>query len=403
MSLDLSDDVLPRDTGAWEIPEHFRMLRDTARQLMVKDIRPVEDTLEHDAIKLPADDLTRLQDKVKKLGLWCVRSPAEYGGMGLNLLGQSVLTEEISRCKMGIYVPGCNAFGLSPPSVIFEGTRDQIERYGIPTVEFKRKWFVAISEPSGGSDPARAIRTRAVRKNDRYVINGTKTWITDAGNCDWGIVFARTGEQGDRGGITCFLVDSNTPGISFKKIPVIRSYSPYEVHFDNVEVPFENRLGEEGQGFRVADRWLVEGRLPYAAGVLGVAQLALEMAIEWVKGRETFGAKLASRQAIQFMIADSEMELQAARLLIYQACWAGDLGRDMKVSSSIAKVMATETAGRVVDRCIQMFGGLGVTQAMPLERWYRELRVTRVGEGPSEVQRAVVARSLLGDAARMSR
>ncbi len=160
---------------------------------------------------------------------------------------------------------------------------------------------------------------------------------------------------------------------------------------------------KKGQGFRVADRWLVEGRLPYAAGVLGVAQLALEMAIEWVKGRETFGAKLASRQAIQFMIADSEMELQAARLLIYQACWAGDLGRDMKVSSSIAKVMATETAGRVVDRCIQMFGGLGVTQAMPLERWYRELRVTRVGEGPSEVQRAVVARSLLGDAARMSR
>ena len=121
----------------------------------------------------------------------------------------------------------------------------------------------------------RAIRTRAVKKNDRYVINGTKTWITDAGNCDWGIVFARTGEQGERGGITALLVDSKMKGISFKKIPVIRSYSPYEVHFDNVEVPFENRLGEEGEGFKVADRWLVEGRLPYAAGVIAVAQLAL--------------------------------------------------------------------------------------------------------------------------------
>jgi acyl-CoA dehydrogenase len=379
------------------------MLADTARQVMVKDVRPVEDTLEHDAVKLPAAELARLQEKTKKLGLWCIRTPADYGGMGLNLLGQTVLTEEVSRCKMGIYVPGCNAFGLSPPSVIFSGTRDQIERYGLPTVEFKKKWFVAISEPSGGSDPARAIRTRAVKKNDRYVINGTKTWITDAGNCDWGIVFARTGEQGERGGITALLVDSTMKGISFKKIPVIRSYSPYEVHFDNVEVPFENRLGEEGEGFKVADRWLVEGRLPYAAGVIAVAQLALEMAIEWVKGRDTFGAKLASRQAIQFMIADSEIELQAARLLIYQACWQGDLGRDMKVASSIAKLVATETAGRVVDRCMQMFGGLGVSQAMPLERWYRELRVTRIGEGPSEVQRAVVARSILGDAARMSR
>jgi acyl-CoA dehydrogenase len=395
-------DVSADESGAWEIPEHLRMLAQTARQVMVKDVRPAEDKLEHDAIKLPEAELARLQTKVKKLGLWCIRTPAEYGGMGLNLLGQVVLTEEVSRCKMGIYVPGCNAFGLSPPSVIFAGTRDQIERYGLPTVDFKRKWFVAISEPSGGSDPARAIRTRAVKKNDRYVINGTKTWITDAGNCDWGIVFARTGEQGDRGGITCFLVDSSMPGISFKKIPVIRSYSPYEVHFDNVEVPFENRLGEEGEGFRVADRWLVEGRLPYAAGVIAVAQLALEMAIEWVKTRDTFGARLASRQAIQFMVADSEIELQAARLLVYQACWAGDMGRDMKVASSIAKLVATETAGRVVDRCMQMFGGLGVSQAMPLERWYRELRVTRIGEGPSEVQRAVVARSLLGDNARMA-
>jgi acyl-CoA dehydrogenase len=175
------------------------------------------------------------------------------------------------------------------------------------------------------------------------------------------------------------------------------------VHFENAEIPVENRIGEEGHGFKVAEKWLVHGRIPYAAGVLGVAQLALEMAIEWVKERETFGGKLASRQSIQFMIADSEMELQAARLLVYQAAWAGDLGRDMKVAASIAKVMATETAGRVIDRCVQMFGGLGVAQEMPIERWFRELRIKRIGEGPSEVQRVVVARSLLGNAARSGR
>ncbi len=389
--------------GAWELPEELRMLREVTRQFMEEEVRPVEDTLPHDCFKLPPEKLLPLQEKAKKLGLWCVESPAEYGGAGLNLLGQAVVAEEGSRCKMGAYIRACGAFSHDPPNVIFLATPQQIKTYALPTMEGRRKAFVAISEPSGGSDPARAIRTRAVRKGDRYVINGTKTWITDAGNCDWGILFARTGELGDRGGITCFIVDSNTPGISFRRIPVIRAYSPYEIHFIDAEIPAENRIGEEGQGFRVAEKWLVHGRVPYAAGVIGVAQLALEMAIEWVKQRETFGAKLATRQAIQFMIADSEMELEAARLLTYKAAWEGDLGHDNKIAASIAKLMATETAGRVVDRCVQMFGGMGVAQEMPLERWYREMRVKRLGEGPSEVQRMVVARSLLGDAARTSR
>ncbi len=389
--------------GAWELPEELRMLQEVTRQFMVNDVRPVEDTLPHDSFKMPPEKLAPLQEKARSLGLWCVETPGEYGGADLNLLGQAIVAEESSRCKMGAYIRACGAFGRDPPNVIFLGTREQIDTYAIPTIEGRRKPFVAISEPSGGSDPARAIRTRAVRKGDRYIVNGTKTWITDAGNCDWGILFARTGELGDRGGISCLIVDSKTPGISFRRIPVIRAYSPYEIHFEDAEIPVENRIGEEGHGFRVAETWLVHGRIPYAAGVLGVAQLALEMAIEWVKQRDTFGAKLASRQAIQFMIADSEMELQAARLLVYQAAWTGDLGRDMKIAASIAKVTATETAGRVVDRCVQMFGGLGVAQEMPLERWYRELRVKRIGEGPSEVNRIVLARSLLGEAARSGR
>jgi acyl-CoA dehydrogenase len=376
------------------------MLQQTARQFMVRDVKPMEDTLPHDSFKVPHEKLAPLQAKAKALGLWCFQTPAEYGGAGLNLLGEAVVAEEAARCKMGAYIPACGAFGHSPPNVIFLGSKDQIDRYAIPTIEGTRKAFVAVSEPSGGSDPARAIRTRAVRKGDKYILNGTKIWITDAGNCDWGILFARTGEMGDRGGISCFVIDSNTPGISFRRIPVIRAYSPYEVHFENAEIPVENRIGEEGKGFQTAEKWLVHGRVPYAAGVLGVAQAALELAVEWVKERETFGAKLATRQAIQFMIADSEMELQAARLLVYQAAWAGDLGRDLKVAASIAKVTATETAGRVVDRCVQMFGGLGVSQEMPIERWYREMRIKRIGEGPSEVQRIVVARSILGSSMR---
>jgi acyl-CoA dehydrogenase len=223
-------------------------------------------------------------------------------------------------------------------------------------------------------------------------------WITGAASAAWGVVFARSGEG--RGGITAFIVDNPTKGVSFREIPVIRSYSPYEVVFEDVEVPVENRLGEEGQGFQIAEKWLVEGRVPYAAGTLGIAQEALRIAIDWANQRKTFGSLLADKQAIQWMIADSEIELRAARLLVHDAAIKAAAGHNIKVDASIAKVYATETAGRVVDRAIQILGGMGVAKEMPLERWYRELRIKRIGEGPSEVQRMVIARSLMGGGGR---
>jgi len=303
---------------------------------------------------------------------------------------------------MGAYIPACGAIGFDPPNAVFHyGTKDQIERYAIPGVASGQKVFVAVTEASGGSDPARSIRTRAERKGDRYILNGSKMWISGVQHASWGIVFARTGAPGDRGGITCFIVDLGMKGFSTREIPVIRAYSPFELTFENCEIPIENRLGEEGEGFKVVSKWTVEGRIPYAAGTIGVAQEALEMAIDWVKQRETFRTMLADKQAIQWMIADSEMELQAARMLVYKAaCSADGDAEALRYFSSIAKVTATETAGRVIDRCVQMFGALGVAKEMPLERWYRELRVKRVGEGPSEVQRMVVARQLLGSGRR---
>jgi acyl-CoA dehydrogenase len=208
-------------------------------------------------------------------------------------------------------------------------------------------------------------------------------------------VFARTGGKG-RDGVSSFIVEKKFKGFSYKPVPVIRSYFPYEISLQDCEVPEENRLGAEGEGFKLAETWLIHARIPYAAAVIGVGKAALELAIEWAKQRETFGSRLADKQSIQWMIADSEIELRAARLLVYQAAWKGDLGQDIKVDASVAKVYATEIAGKVVDRCIQMFGGLGVAREMPLERWYREMRIKRIGEGPSEVHRMVVARDLLG-------
>jgi acyl-CoA dehydrogenase len=381
--------------GSWELPEELRMLRDTIGRFMREEVKPVEDKLPHDAYTPEPEQLERLQKKARSLGLWCFETPSEHGGAGLNLLGQCVAAEEAAKCRMGAYIAGCGAFGFDPPVVIWKGTQEQ-QRFAREDVEQGTKAFVAISEPSGGSDPGRSIQTRAERKGDRYIINGTKIWISGAGMAKWGIVFARVGEHKGREGITSFIVDKGRKGISLSKIPVIRSYAPYEVHFTDYEVPVEDRLGAEGKGFAFAEEWLIHARPPYAAATIGIAQAALELAIEWAKERKAFGSTLAEKQAIQWMIANSEVELRAARLLVYQAAWNADMGRDIKVDASIAKVYGTETAGRVVDRCIQIFGGMGVACELPLERWYREMRIKRIGEGPSEVHRMVIARDMLG-------
>jgi acyl-CoA dehydrogenase len=382
--------------GAWELPEELRLLRDTTVRFMDSDVKPIEDGLPHDAISPSPEQLAALRKKARDLGLWCFKSPAEYGGSGLSTLGMVIVAEESAKCRMGAYVPALGAFGNDPPVAIFKGNPGQIERYAVPTIRDGKKTFFAISEASGGSDPARAIRTRAEKRGDRYILNGSKLWITYAGVADWGIVFARTGAPGDRRGISCFIVETGWKGFNTTEVPVIRALSPYEITLEDVEVPEENLLGEEGNGFGLAEHLLVAQRIPYAAGCIGIAQAALDIAVDWAKSRETFGSRLADKQAIQWMIADSEVELRAARLLTYEAAWKADMGQTPKVEASMAKLYASEMAGRVVDRCIQILGGMGVSKEMPLERWYRELRIKRIGEGPSEVHRMVIARSLLG-------
>lgn len=387
--------MLTHDAG---LTDELIQIRETTRRFMDKDVLPAEAKVEHDACELPPELLGPLQARAKEIGLWAVRSPVEYGGGGLSLLETTVIAEETAKCRMGAYIPACGATGSNPPAPILLGTPAQIEQFAVPAIRDGSKAYVAISEASGGSDPARSIRTRAVLKGDRYIVNGTKMWITGAAKASWGLLFARTGEQGQRGGITCFIVDGRPKGLTMREIGVIRAYSPYELHFEDVEIPVEHRLGEEGQGFALAEKWLVEGRVPYAAGTIGIAQAALQIAIDWARERELFKSRLAEKQAIQWMVVDSEMELRQARLLIYEAARRSDAGLPFKTEASIAKVVATETAGRVIDRCIQILGGMGVSKEMPLERWYREMRIKRIGEGPSEVHRMVLAREMFGAA-----
>jgi acyl-CoA dehydrogenase len=389
--------VTDQVTGAWELPEELVMLRDTVRRFMDAHVHPVEEKLDHDTAGLPREELVELQAKAREVGLWALQTPEEYGGAGLGVLGQVVVAEEAAKCRMGAFFPALGAFGGNPPNIMFKASPEQFAKYAKPIVDgTMSKAYTAITEASGGSDPARAIKLKATRdgsENASYVLNGSKMWISHAPHADWGVIYARTGEG--RQGISAFILEKDTPGVTFSRIPVMASFSPYELHFDNVRIPDTQLIGEEGQGFSLATDFLVHGRIVYAAGPIGIAQSALDMTCQWARDRDVFGGKLADKQGIQWMLVDSEVELRAARLLMYQAAWNADLGRTVRVDASVAKMYGTEAAYRVIDRCIQIHGALGISTELPLERWFRDLRVKRLGEGATEVQREVIARSLL--------
>ncbi|MCU1651990.1 MAG: acyl-CoA dehydrogenase, partial [Pseudonocardia sp.] len=238
------------------------------------------------------------------------------------------------------------------------------------------------------------------RDGDVYRINGHKMWTTGADKARYGIVYARTAERSaGRGGISALIVDGGTPGMSVTSVPVLRDHWTTEVTFDDCVVPARNLVGAEGQGFGLAQEWLVRGRLRYAAQAVGVAEEAVRIATEWARSRETFGALLATRQAVQFAIADAHVKITAARHLTWDAAWDADRGVDARTKASIAKLYATEAGFEVVDAMMQILGGMGMTMDLPLEHWFRGLRVARVVEGPSEIHRFLIARDLLGGAA----
>jgi acyl-CoA dehydrogenase len=277
---------------------------------MRQEVKPAEDKLPHDATKLPDEVLKPLQAKARKLGLWQIESPAEWGGAGLSLLGQAVVAEEASQCRMGAYIRPATPSGWDPPNAIFEGRRDQIEKYAVPTLDSARRLSWRSRSRAEARTQGASVQTRAEKKGDRYVLNGTKIWISGVGESRWGLVFARTGPSKGRDGITAFIVEKDFKGFSYKPIPVIRSYSPYEISPGGLRGPEENRLGNEGEGFKLAETWLSTRGCPMRPPCLGIAEAALALAVDWAKQRHTFGAALADRQAIQWMVADSPSRLE---------------------------------------------------------------------------------------------
>ena len=379
------------------LSDEQRLIVDMVRRFVAREIVPLEDDLDPDADELPPEQLAPLVAKTKEMGLYGLDTPPEYGGPEIDLVTRSLIAIECSQHRAGLYAPCYHAFGGARQAQMFEATEPQKEKYLYPMLAGEKRAFFALSEPSGGSDPARAIQTRAAREGDEWVLNGTKLWISGADRADYGLVFARTGGPG-RGGVTCFIVETEWPGFKVRRIVHTLRSAKYatEIQLDDLRVPYENILGEEGGGFAIANDRLSRQRVPYAAECLGVAIKAHEMAVEYSKLRETFGAPLSSRQGIQWMLVENEIDLRSARLLVLDAAAKADRGEPFRTESAIAKLVTSEAGGRVVDRSMQIHGGLGVAKDLPLERWYREIRIRRIGEGPSEVQKHVIARDILG-------
>ena len=379
------------------ISDEQKEIAQTVRKFVQEQIVTLELEMDPDATELPKDDRDRLVKITQSMGLYNLELPEEYGGPGIDTVTRCLIAMEMSQHRAGLYAPCYQTFGHlgQIPLLSAFATEDQKERFLYPSISGEKRACFALSEAGGGSDPGRSIATRAVKDGNEWVINGSKTWISDAADADFALIFARTGGPG-RDGITCFIADIDSPGFKVNRVVhTLRAAHPAtELFFDDLRVPEENILGGVGNGFKLASARLAKSRIPYSAACLGVAVKAQKMAVEYARDRKAFGKRLIDHQGISWMLVDNENEIRMATYMVLLAADKADKGLPFRTEGSAAKMLATETAGRVVDRAIQIHGGMGVSKEMPLERWYRELRIRRIGEGATEVHRMVIGRDL---------
>lgn len=378
----------------FSLPEELRIFQQMMRRFVDTELIPLEQTEPTGLLPATRDRLRKL---TRDMDLWLLDVPESLGGQGLSVLGQSIFWEEFSRScatlPRDFYI-----MGPMPGAVLMQLKGELKERYLDPVLRGEKLSCFAQTEPDAGGDPS-AMLTRAVRDGKHYVINGVKRFITDAEKADFAQVIALTdpAKRSARGGFSCILVDMDTPGVTVtRKIPTMMGEMPCEVVFDNVRVPVGNLVGNEGDGFRLGQEWITQGRiLRHGARSLGVAERCLELAAAYAKQRVTFGEPLANRQSIQWMLADTYTELQASRHLVRHAAWKMDQGQDVRTESYIAKMYSVEMGFRAADRCMQIHGGIGLTTDLPIERFWRNQRPYLITEGAAEIMRMTVARHVL--------
>ena len=390
----------------FETEPEFQKKLDWMEGFVREEIFPLETLAEHWRSDEGRAQFKRITDpmkeEVKRQGLWAAHLPPEMGGLGFGQVKLGLMHEILGQTPYGPSIFGNNAPDSGNAELLaVGGTEQQKKEWMEPLLAGKYRSCFSMTEPGAGSD-ASALKTRARREGNGWVLNGSKLYISNADRAQYGIVFARTDASKGRAGITCFIVDSDTPGFHVRRVVHTLRSSHYatELEFKDCWVSDHQVLGEVNKGFAVANDRLTRQRIPYAAGCIGVAIAAHEMAIEWAKMRTTFGEKLANRQAVQWMLVDNEIDIRTAKYFPLEAAEKARRGLPFRMEAGIAKLTASEGGGRVVDRAMQIHGGMGMTKDLPLERWYREMRIRRVGEGPSEVQRMVIAREILGSSLR---
>ena len=375
-------------------PEHEAIV-ETVRRFVDKELRPHEDEVDR-TDDVPAELVAAIRAKALEAGLYAANMPEDLGGGGLDPVSMVLVERELGRTSYAL-----QWLVARPSNVLQACTGEQRERYLLPTIRGERHDCLAMTEPGAGSD-VRSMTTRAVRDGSDYVVTGTKHFISHADVADFVILFVSTGvEQTPRGPkslVTALLVDLDSPGVTVRRGSSAvshRGYHQCELTFEECRVPAGNLLGEEGRGFELINEWLGASRLTVAATSVGRGQRVLEMTTEWAASRVQFGQPIGRFQGVGFPLADMVVELEAAELLTLKAAWKLSRGSMTDQDAAVAKLYASEALGRITDRAVQVFGGMGLMSELPIERFWRDARVERIWDGTSEIQRHIISRSLL--------
>jgi alkylation response protein AidB-like acyl-CoA dehydrogenase len=377
----------------YEHTEDIKMLRDAVREFADKEVRPIAREIDEEE-KVPFEVLKQAGE----LGLFGIPFPEEMGGAGAGIIGYCVLMEELNRaCASTATIIGAH-IQLCSMSIYLEGNEAQKDKYLKGLIEGRMLGAWALTEPNAGSDAAH-IQTRAELKGDEYILNGQKMWITNGSFADVIVVFAATDKAlGARGGITAFIVEKNMPGFKVGKVEDkmgLRASHTASLYFEDLRVPKENVLGQIGHGFAVAMRTLDIGRAALGAGAVGGAKEAFEMSRRYAVERTQFGKPIAEFQAIQFKLAEMATKIYAMEQMVYDCAKKVDEHKNATLESAMVKLFCTDASSEIIDEAIQIHGGMGFSRELPLERMYRDARVTRIFEGTNEIQKHVIAHELL--------